>query len=342
MKQIYNQINLNTQFLLKNPLQIFIMLIFPFVAILLCWAIVPLKYSFPLVILFSSVLPTSIIYISIVFSWSKGTLKNNSSLNQNSKLIFYASTFIFMYIVCFAFMFITLSILSILSALNMLPGNYWWTNNDPSTNYHYNIWTVEFAPLIYSTTEALAILFTMCYFLQTIIDSTKIIYIILTFIMLMTMICGGTFDDYFNQKTLNYINEDGSISRTAFAIASDGLMPTSYFWAPAMFPFFAPGQHLGVVGLTCIKVSTNDIVENASMVNVLNPDLLVNASVHRYPDLQFFYWQQAGEYYSLSGEEKIIIDYAEATRWNIMWFLPYIWIVFFTLGGTAISKYNKK
>lgn len=336
MDKIARQLTFNFKYTIGNKYQLITISVFLLMAILLPVALVPLKYSFPLTILFSSTLPTGIIYIATTFNLRKGTLYSNQKITNNSRSSFYISSYLLMIIFGLILLFITLITLTILSQLDLLLGNYWWSTKGTS-DYHYKIMKVPFVALMYSFIESITITFALCFLMQNIINDIRVMYIVFTSMMILTMIFGGTFNDYFNNSTGNFILDDGTISPIAIAVASNGLMPKEMFGVCSMFPYFAPGQHLAVVGMKTIYVDIEKI-QDTTINDVLNMSSESSGLIARYPDMPFFYWQEAGTYYSLTNDVEKIVSNKDSFYWNVMWFYSYIWVFGLFIIGSIIGK----
>lgn len=335
--QFFNNINISFKYLRGNPWRLSLILVFPIIAISLPVTLIPLRYSFSTTILFATIIPAAIMFISITFVWKNGTLYKNTSVTSASRIIFYASTFLFLTIAVSILLFLTFVVLSILSALDLLIPTYWWNQNG-SSSYYYKLWSIDFIALFYTMFEAMIITISLCIFVQSFTKNTAIMYNFLIGLMILMILFGGGFNFFFNDTSGNIIDEHGNITRNTVFTADDAFFPLSTYWFNTFFPYFAPGQHLSNLASSMMYVDGSSL--EGAYAEVINPNN-IDGLIPRYEN-QFWYWQNRHEQLIyLKTEEIYTLSFKEAFMWNSLWFQTYIWVLVL-LGGTTLINHTKK
>lgn len=311
---------LNFKFLNENKFQLILLLMFPIIWILLPLIFIPLKQSFPIYIFCGVVFPTGLIYISTIYAWRKSTLFNVQLLTKIDKTKLYISSWILMEL--FALMLLFIAILMIFLLRNSLPKYWGWMNK--GDEQMYAISKIPILGLIYVTGLDVTILFGLLYALRKLFKTKESAYIFLLSLLIFDIIFGGGFNCYFAQSTA--ILEVG----TVIPVFDEGaLYPTSLFWPTLIaFPFFAPAMQLSSIGMmTRVYFDTAGemIISVAGVTQNLSGEFIIN-------DFNFWSWSQNGLQLAAKEEEIYTIDNA-AIKWNICWFVPYIWITIFGIFG---------
>ncbi len=307
IKLIVKQIILNFKYIISMPSNILLLAILFLLPYVIPIFFIPLYQSFSVLILMTVVIPTSIIYVSTTYSIREGTIYNNLKMTKNNKSYFYISSFICMIIYGIFSLFTTYFVLEVMEKLGLLMDGLVWYNITDKSRYVYLVFKIPFFPFLYSTLEAIVILFSICFFFQNIINTKKNMYILILSLLILTVIFGGALNNYFMGTKPDLINEGYRLPSFRAWLLPKGAYSISIF-----FPLFGPGQHLASIGGTFRWDNQMDTFYN------LWDDQYV-----------FFTWLTSKN--SPSSE-------LGRLAWNILWIAPFFWTCLFGSMGIAASK----
>ncbi len=309
---IINQFKINLTSLLSNKKQVIGLLSFPLISFMVPTILFPLIYTFPIIIFVSTVFPSGLFYIFIVSSWRVSTLFQNQFHTKVSKLNFYISSFLSMLIVGMFLFIVTFILLSIGGIFDLL--TTFTFKSALIDGRRVLIWESKIIPILYDTFLLMIIMFCFLYLLQNIFSS-KIIYMIMTALLILDVLYGGTLNGYFIKYHCKLSNGTTGPKFLPYAFGESFYMPTLM-----LFPFAAPGQQLSYLG------SSFTFIENSD--GSLSRYYLESGTTSR----TFFIWLTNNNVLTESISDKQIF------YWNILWVVPYVWIFILFVGGVCFSS----
>ncbi len=304
-KLIVKQLILNINYIFSSVGKIFYILMIVSFALVLPIIFVPIKFALGLIFFIGAILPASIIYISTNFNFRKSTLYLNQSTTKSSRANFYISSVFLYVIVTYALTIVIYLMLLIAQECNLLL--YGWTKL-PTGDEEYTLLNINFVWLIYSMGELALTTFALLFFCQSIIDSERTMYIIILATMLLTIIYGGVFNDYFRWPR--------PYNETTYWLSfydSNNALDFLYYPTMLIFPFFSPMQHLSQL---CWSVCKE----------------------YDYMNVKLFQWQPVDFYISYGIDSSSALGLA--MHWNIMYLMPYLHVISLGASGILISKFK--
>ncbi len=306
-KLIIKQLILNGKYSFSSIEKIILITSIVFFAILLPIIFVPLRFSIGIVVFIGSVIPASVIFISTNFNFRRSTLYSNQSTTKSSRINFYISSMILYFITIYLLTMIIFFVLVIAQELNILL--YDWAKYKDDA---YALLKINYGAFIYSIFELGLVMFGILFICQEMVKSEKTIYFIILSTLILAIIYGGVFNNYFSKARGR---NDAELGLIRFPFYNSSSMLGYLFYPSAIIlPFFGPMQHLSYLkwGM-CVE--------------------------YDYFNVPFFAWQLKGWYVynGFSASESIGL----AFHWNILWFMPYIHVALFGASGIIISHLKR-
>lgn len=312
IKLVIKQVILNIKYMASNRTSLVLILCLLLTSLFIPILFIPFKYAISVIILLGAGIPAGILYTSTTFSWRQSILYNNQSITKNNRYTYYIGSYINVFINMYILLFIQLIALTICQELGVLLIG--WRSGYQTDYYH--IWQMNLGQLIYATFEMSLIIYGTFYFFQAFIKNEKNIYIILLVIIILGIIYGGVFNDYFSSTGI-IVGED---NYTRYPSYYKSLFPDWMFYPTlTLFPLYTPMQHLSSLNFSVWDYG-------------INPQ----------DNILFFFWMRSGTelvYDIYGGHIPYLITTQQAFNWNIMWFMPYIHTGIFCVLGIKLRRY---
>lgn len=243
IREVFNILILNINFLLKNKGKALANLSIVFFALLIPIFFVPLKASISLVFFLGAVIPSSIIYISTTFNWRRSTLNQNLKTNSSERSVLYIGSYLTMNIFAFIEVFLIIFLLWILQITGVL--EYGWRGAE-APGRAYDILHINFAALFYSMFEAVLVMFATLFLIQNIINSEKAVYSFVVIVIILAILFGGVFNYSFSHT--GWVDSDHYYK---YNVYSENIFGEFLYYPIAFaFPLFGPMQHLSSLRFT--------------------------------------------------------------------------------------------
>lgn len=316
LNQIVNQILLNIKYTLNNYKSFILILLFLITPIPLGMFFIPFRFAIGLFFMIGVFAPSAILYISLTFNWTKGTLNNNMEITRMSRAYFYVSSFIFFQISVIILTIALILLLQLAAVMHVLIVNWggsWWEEQ------YYNPIHLISMPFIYSIFEFTIVMWALLFMMESVINNEKIMYIFLLTVFVIEVMYGGIINNHFTDIYETSYNPETGEYEWMFVYGPNIVTEFMYYPVLILFPLYAPSQHLATFKFTVV----------------------LHSEVH---NLNWFVWQHAGDNYSLleDGNYDSVLEKYQAIRWNILWLMPYIHFINLTLIGELAIILKKK
>lgn len=192
----------------------------------------------------------------------------------------------------------------------------------------YKVFELFAMPVVYSLFEIILVSFSFLLCLQYVIKSQKMLYVIILTLLILQILFGGVFNDYFawGRNTNDGENFNGVVSPI---FAKGGLYPSILYWPTAiLYPLFGPSQHLqSTAAFTEFHRYAND---HFNFFQWINFDEVI---LHRES-----YVNEFGE--TVKGYVLVSLN-PTVSKWNSLWILPFAHTLLFAGSAVVLSKYAK-
>ncbi len=311
IKLTVKQIILQFKTLLKSPVQVLLILLIPFlITTTLPIFFFGLKDAYGIDATLSVAIVSFALYSYFVGEYRKSTLYKNLQSTKSNKWIFNLSSFITILLMGYFTYFFHWVLMSIYANLNVLQ----YSTGVVPTQYNLVIRMagIPFVWTYYWVSMIVLICYSISFGLYRIIDNSKTYYIFIITIVLLDVIFGATFNNYFSS-----IYENGSY-QTDFLVfnwSTKSLFPPSMFVPSLFHPLYAPSQMLCLSGAKTIYKA--------------------DGVTQYYDVLKTFKWQTGADY-------EFIGLANQAWRWNILYFIPFMQCIAWMAFGIVVSRIKRK
>lgn len=239
IKRTLNLFLFNFKSVLRNIKLISLFLMIILISLIIPIFFVPIEYCISVVIFLGSFFSSMILFISTSNNFKNSDLiRNYKLIKTNYNLDYYVSSFMTFFLsISFSMIILFLS-LNLLQENNLLM-NGWIDSGD--YDEAIDIMSVDLNVVIYSSFELALVLFSILIFSQKISSNNKGMYLLISVILILSVVFGGIFNNYFSRKPHNPIAGNGY-----YRIPTYGAMAMpDYMFYPTMIilPFFGPLQH---------------------------------------------------------------------------------------------------
>ncbi len=229
LSDTFNQINLNFKFIFKNVSFIYITLFIQLILILIPIFFAPLWASSPIFFEISVITISALTYGNLTYSIRNSTLYKNYYLNVQRKDVIYLASLITILTFSFLISFFQLILLFIFENILL----YDWSFVESSQILELK--NIDFFTFFYCIFWISLITFAISFSVRNWIKTEKNYYVMILIILLLCLVFGGTFNDYFIG---NKIDENGNTIPNFYPV----LFPKDIYWVSVFFPYYAPGQ----------------------------------------------------------------------------------------------------
>lgn len=262
IKSIIKLCILNIKQISLNPMNYLIIAFFLLAAIMLPIIFIPLTYSIGEIFIISLLPILGSIYASINFSINKSTIKSNIKLTDYSRIDFYISTIVTMFIY-------TVLITSVLFCAILVVNEGSLFKSGWFSYGKYTFTFEEYLLSLYTSVEMMLLVFGLSFAISGFVTNYNTYFIIILSFVLLSIIFGGTFNDYVDVKLVEGSTDEAIMYSKN---TGTGILPYSMlFPSLIIFPFYAPAQHLTFAGrLLNDSAAAWKILNNEVHGNVLN------------------------------------------------------------------------
>ncbi len=282
-RDIFNQLNFNFNYIVKNRLSLFLIFFFPILSIFIPLFFVPFWISSPVFIQFSIIPVSAIIYANITYSIRNSTIYKNYFLSiQRKDVIYFASLITVLF---FALLTSIIQIILLFIFQNLILSEWSFNNSDGSLT----IKNIRFLGWFWGIFWITLITFSISFSVRNWIKTEKNYYTLILIVLILSIIFGGTLNDYFSGSSgFNQIINDNNYPN--FKV---NLFPEDIYWISVLFPYYAPGQ------------------------------IISTSSEFSYDGFVFY-------------DFDVLYLYPGLIRWNILIFMPIIWVSFLAFLGFVL------
>lgn len=257
VKLVVKQILLNIKIIFSSKLNLIFILFFVGISITLPIIFIPFWIAAGMPFLISLIPTIAIVYSSSDYKFRKSTLYKNTELTINNKWIFHLSTLITVIlfaIMTSSFVFIVLSIAGNFNLLLMGWLSYADVVNGKATEWYTFSFSLYFI-VIYASLQIAFLIYGISFLCQHLISSEKGYFTLILSILILTIIFGGSLNDYYLEHS-NIVKYD------------DSLFPWNIYWFSALFPFYMPGQLIGsAASIGRVSIDSEGIIQYHSWFN---------------------------------------------------------------------------
>ncbi len=258
-----------------------------------------------------------VLYNGIVYQFRNSTLYNQSQLTKNNKWIFNLSSLMTLFIVGISIYIIQLFILQFMAMFGFLARNI---VGSLSSNITFRLFKMPMGWNFYWASILILICFSFSFFVSRVIKSSKGYFIVTMSLIILTIIFGATFNDYFKSQ-YTFKDIDGEELRMYIYQGNVKAIFPEYMYIPSLlFPVYAPAQMFNKSGCAAAWEQTSDGYHYATGFFKYGGNLWT--------------WQEDW-WFKTNGLQ------STAWRWNILYFVPYFHIVGWFGLGMVISKFKK-
>lgn len=289
-KTIAKQLILNFNYIFSSPLKLCLFSLIISLSLVLPIIFVPLKFGLGLVVFIGAIIPSSIIFISVDFNFHSSTLSKNQSLNKNKGINHYISSLLTFYISTYIIVAIVFISLVILQELNLLLYSWRHLQNDDE---RYILLKINYLAFFYSVFELSTTTYFTLSLISIITKREKVMYVWLLTLLILVIIYGGVFNNYFPKARDAVVEYAPSNGYKIPYYNANAALEWLFYPCLMIFPFFAPLQHLA-----WFKWS-------------------ICSSWKNY-NVHFFIWEHSNWYIN-----ETFNLFSSAMHWNALWMMPY-------------------
>lgn len=268
----------------------------------------PSQLSMQVVVVGSCSITSAIVYSQIAGVYRISSLYKNSKLNRQDKITSNISGFSVTLLISLFVLIIVLAYMEFFGIWDILLDGWIWEGANSHKDFAFSFFALEsgaFALVWYSVIEITLIICALGFMMFRISDNTKNYFVIILAFVILDIILGGIFNNYFRFDNWG----DGFVP--SFELNLTLNMFPEYFFVPSLFfPLYPSSQHL---------VNCSNIVEDVQRFGKTGIDPFV--------------WLT---FSNVSPE--VVNKWGDIWKWNILWILPWVWIAGFATIGILNEK----
>ncbi len=295
------RVYLNFKAMVNDLLTTSLILLLPTIICLSGIVIAPVKYNLGIFIIQSILIIEVITYGTVAGAFRRSTLNKNSNLTIGIRWIDNLATLLTMMIVSIIALGYVLFIITLFDMMGILIIDLSLRSSQLD---YLVISSIDMFSLIYFSFLAGVITYSICYFFQGFFDS-DIMFVTLGVILFVTvLIFGATINSYFSIR--NSIDPRANDLDSSITY-NKNVMTGQYMFIPSlMMPYYVPAQ---MMRISC--------------------EVMTNLNLDKYGVWTFF-TKNNSQYLG-----------APIWKWNILWFVPYLHILFWWSSGFVYKNIIK-